>query len=195
MPLTAARKWEGAFPRRCVSCGGPEEAESALALARLVARGRKQEQVSVRLQVPHCGRCARATKSVFLAGCIPFALGFVLIGAAGFALAVYGAWIFGLDEGQAGRAQTPSLVLGAGAGLFGGFAGGFVFELLARLLLIPFYGDSLLRAPMLAKQLITDVDYVAGLSGKLDRDATQLTLSFSNEEVAGEFARLNPACQ
>lgn len=194
MKLTAARKWEGVFPDRCVSCGGPKETESALALTRLVARGRRQEQASVRLQVPHCLRCARATKSVFLAGCIPFVLGFVLVGAAAFLLTVYGSWVFGLDELQSpGQTQTPSLVLGAGAGLFGGFVGGFVFELLARLLLIPFYGSSLLRAPMLAKQFINDSDYVAGLTGRLDRDARQLTLEFSNEEVAEDFARLNPA--
>jgi hypothetical protein len=194
MKLTAARTWEGTFPDRCVSCGGPKETESALALTRLVARGRRQAQASVRLQVPHCERCARATKSVFLAGCIPFVLGFVLVGVAGFLLAVYGSWVFGLDELQSpGQTQTPSLVLGAGAGLFGGFVGGFVFELLARLLLIPFYGSSLLRAPMLAKQFINDSDYVAGLTGRLDRDARQLTLEFSDEEVAGEFARLNSA--
>ena len=192
MPLTAARTWEGAFPALCVSCGGAKEAESALALTRLVARGRRQEQVSVRLQVPHCQRCARATKSVFLAGCIPFMLGFVLVGIAAFLLAVYGSWLFGLDE--YGRPeQSPSLVLGAAAGLFGGLAGGFLFELAARLLLIPFYGRSLLRAPMLARQLITDEDYVAGLKGGLNPDATRLTLEFSNEEVAGEFARLNSA--
>ena len=194
MPLTAARAWEGAFPGRCVSCGGPKEAESALALTRLVARGKRQEQASVRLLVPHCERCAHATKSVFLAGCIPFVLGFLLVGAAGFLLAVYGSWAFGLDDLQSpGQTQTPSLVIGAGAGLFGGFAGGFVFELLTRLLLSPFYGSSLLRAPMLAKQFITDEDYVAGLSGKLNPDATRLTLKFSNDEVAGEFARLNSA--
>lgn len=194
VPLTATRIWKGAFPDCCVSCGGPKEAESALALTRLVARGRRQEQASVRLQVPHCERCARATKSVFLAGLLPFILGFLLVGAAGFLLAVYGSWVFGLDELQSpGQTQTPSLVVGAAAGLFGGFAGAFVFELLARLLLLPFYGSSLLRAPMLAKQFITDEDYVAGLSGRLNPDATQLTLKFSNEEVADEFARLNSA--
>jgi UPF0716 family protein affecting phage T7 exclusion len=194
MRLTAARAWEGTFPDRCVSCGGPQETESALVLTRLVARGRRQEEASVRLRVPHCGLCARASKSVFLAGCLPFTLGFLLVGAAGFLLAVYGSWVFGLDEAQApGQAQSPSLVLGAAAGLFGGFVGGFVFELLARLLLIPFYGRALLRAPMLAKQFITDEDYVAGLTGRLDRDATRLTLEFSNDEVAAEFARLNPA--
>lgn len=194
IPLTAARTWEGTFPTRCVSCGGPAEAESALALTSLVARGRRQEQVSVRLQVPHCERCARATKSVFLAGCIPFVLGLLVVGVAGFLFAVYGSWVFGLDELQSpGQTQSPSLIVGAAVGLFGGFAGGFVFELLARLLLIPFYGSSLLRAPMLAKQFITNEDYVAGLSGRLNSDATRLTLAFSNEEVAGEFARLNSA--
>jgi hypothetical protein len=191
MPLTAARTWEGGFPARCVSCGGPQEAESALVLTRLVARGRRQEQVSLRLQVPHCHRCARATKSVFLAGCIPFILGFAVVGVAAFLLAVYGSWLFGLDE-YARPEQSPSLVLGAAAGLFAGFAGGFLFELAARLLLIPFYGRSLLRAPMLATQLITDADYVAGLKGRLDPDATRLTLEFSDEGAAGEFARLNP---
>jgi hypothetical protein len=193
IPLTAAHKWDGTFPDRCVSCGGPKEAESTLVASRLVARGGRQKEVALRLQVPHCRRCARATKSVFLAGCIPLVLGFVLVGAACFLLAVYGSWVLGLDEGQQAQRQPPSLVLGAAAGMFGGLVGGFAFELLARLLLIPFYGGSLLRAPMLVKQFLTDEDYVAGLKGRLNRDATRLTLEFSNEELAGEFARLNPA--
>lgn len=192
MPLTAARTWGGAFPDRCIACGGAKEAESTLALSRLVARGGRQKEVSLRLQVPHCARCARVTKSVFLAGCIPFALGFGLVGAASFLLAAYGATVLGLEE-HGTQGQSPSLVLGAAAGLFAGLAGGFLFELLGRLLLFPFYGRALLSAPTLGRQLLTDTDYVAGLTGRLDPAGTELTLQFLNEEIASEFARLN-AC-
>ena len=190
MPLTAARTWGGTFPDRCIACGGAKEAESTLGLSRLVARGRTQKEVSLRLQVPHCVRCARLTKSVFLAGCIPFALGFVLVGAASFLLAAYGSMWLGLEE-HGTQGQSPSLILGAAAGLFAGLAGGFLFELAARLLLLPFYGRALLSAPTLGRQFLTDTDYVAGLTGGLDPAGTELTLQFSNEEMASEFARLN----
>ena len=63
------------FPNRCVCCGATREAESTLALNRFVKRGERQEAVTLKYQVPHCRRCARSTKTVFLAGCIPFVLG------------------------------------------------------------------------------------------------------------------------
>jgi hypothetical protein len=182
------------FPERCLSCGAPKEAESTLALSRNVMRGQRQESVTLNLPIPHCARCARTTKNVFLAGCIPFALGFVVAGLAAFLAVFIGAIGLGLDEGptQAGT-PLPSWVLGGLAGLLAGFAGGFVFELAARVVLIPFFGRALLGAPLLAAQFIRDSDYVAGVTGALSADGAHIQLEFSNDEVAREFARLNAA--
>ena len=178
------------FPQRCVSCGAPQQAESTLHIHRLVMRGEQQVEVSIKYQVPHCERCARSTKAVFLAGFIPFVLGVVLVGALTFFAVAYGAAIWGLDEyGQPNN--NNSLVLGAAAGLFAGLIAGFLFEAAARVLLLPIFGKALFRAPMLAMQFLDDSDYVAGLSAKADRTASYLQLTFANDEIAQEFKSLN----
>jgi len=179
-----------AFPERCVCCGGPRQAESTLFVNQLARKGKKQIQISAKYQVPHCERCARSTKAVFLAGLIPFGLGFLVVGGLTFAGVAINALKWGLDDyGQ--PHNTNSLVLGAAAGLFAGLAGGFLLELLARVVLLPMFGQALFRAPLLSVQFLSDADYVAGLSGKPDAQTRQLILTFSNDEIASEFERLN----
>lgn len=182
------------FPDRCLSCGAPKETESRLALSRLVTRGQRQSSVTLNLPIPHCARCALATKSVFLAGLIPFLGGFSVVGLAAFAVVFAGAAVLGLDElWPLQPGGTPSLVLGALAGLLAGFAGGFVFELAARVVLLPFFGRALFGAPLLAAQFLGDSDYVAGVTGRLATDGSHVQLTLSNAEMAREFATLNAA--
>jgi len=179
-----------AFPERCVCCGGPSQAKSTLFVNRLVRNGKKKVQISAKYQVPHCERCARSTRAIFLAGLIPFALGFLAVGGLTLISVAFGALKWGLDDyGQPHNAN--SLVLGAAAGLFAGLIGGFLFEILARVVLLPVFGQALFRAPLLSVQFLSDADYVAGLSGKPDTQTRQLILAFSNEEIAREFERLN----
>lgn len=182
------------FPHRCLSCGAPKEAESTLALSRNVMRGQRQESVTLNLPIPHCARCARTTKNVFLAGCIPFALGFVVAGLAAFLAVFAGVSVSGLDEGPLQPdTPLPSWVLGGLAGLLAGFAGGFVFELLARILLLPIFGRALLGAPLLAAQFIRDSDYVAGVTGRLAADGSHIHLTLANDEIARDVEALNGA--
>jgi hypothetical protein len=190
LPLALHDPRPPAFPPRCVGCGAAPVAESRMLLQKLVTRGQKQEQVSLTLLVPHCQRCARATKSVFMAGCLPFIGGGLLVGLAVFVSVFILAARAGLDEMTDGE-EWPSLILAAAAGLFAGILGGFVIEIAARLLLLPFMGTALLRAPLLAAQLLNDSDYVAGLSARLNRDATQLELRFERDEAAQTFAGFN----
>jgi hypothetical protein len=82
-------------------------------------------------------------------------------------------------------------VVGGAAGMIVGLIGAFLFEGAARLLLLPFFGQALWQAPLLMTQFIQDADYVAGLRGKLDPEAKHLLLTFNNDELAAEFARLN----
>ena len=191
LPLARGAVCSPIFPASCVGCGGPKETESNLVISRLVMRGQRQQEVSLKLQVPHCARCARTTKAVFLAGCIPFIAGFLLTGVAAFLVTAYWSLWFGLDESD----DDASLVLGAAAGLLVGLAGGFVCEAVARFILVPFYGRALLHAPMLATQVFNSSDHVAGLTCKLDADASRLQLKFADEEIAREFAALNPECE
>jgi hypothetical protein len=179
------------FPPRCVCCGNNKEAESTLGLTRLVKRGSRQQEVSLKYQIPHCASCARSTKAVFLAGCIPFVLGLLVVGIGVFLLVSFGAMLWGVDEvGKPNNAN--SLVLGAAAGLFTGLVGGFLFEVIARVLLLPIMGQGLLAAPLLAFQFLNDADYVAGLKGRLESDGSIIHLTFLNDDLAREFQNLNP---
>jgi hypothetical protein len=179
------------LPERCVCCGAPRAVESPLTLSRLIMRKRRQVTLTVRLSVPHCQACARASMSLFLIGLIPGLIGFVLVGGAVFAFVALGAAALGLDD--YGRPQdTPSLVLGAFFGLLAGLAGALVAELLTRLVLWPFLGRSMLRAPLLVVQLLSDSDYVAGLNVQLAKSGAQLRLTFENDAIASEYADLNP---
>jgi hypothetical protein len=179
------------FPARCVSCAKTAEATSRLLIVRKMPRrsGREQQTVRIQFDVPHCAACARSTKAVFLAGLIPFALGFLLAGGAAFI--VTGMWAARSGVDDVGRpANSNSLVLGAAAGLIGGIAGGFLFELVARLLLLPIIGMALLRAPLLVPSFFTDSDHIAGLTARPNADFT-LTLTFANAEIAREFEAAN----
>ncbi len=174
------------FPDTCVACGRPAETRSRLIVGPVPQVG----GAAPALQVPHCRRCARGTQMVFLAGCLPFGAGFVLVGGAAFLAAAYGASLFGLDEiGQPNNAN--SLIIGAAAGLAAGIVGAFVFEVLARGVLLLVFGRALWNAPLLAAQLFDDSDHVAGLTYRPARGDRPARLTFFNDAVAAEFAALN----
>ncbi len=181
------------FPDRCVGCGGPHQTASALAVSGAApAAGGTRRRVARRFQVPHCDRCARSTKVVFLAQFLPFALGFLIAGGIGLAGGLYGSHVLGVDVAQTRLGDGPfSLVLAGAAGLLAGIAGGFVFELAGRLVLLPYYGAALWRAPLLVPSLFTDADYVAGLTARPNADVSEVAFVFQREDVAQEFARLN----
>jgi hypothetical protein len=174
------------FPDCCVSCGRPVEAHSRLIVGPAPQSGGEVPMV----QVPHCRRCARGTQVIFLAGCLPFGLGFVLVGGAAFLAAAFGASLLGLDEiGQPNNAN--SLIIGAGAGLIAGIVGAVAFEVLARGLLLIVFDRALWNAPLLAAQMFDDSDHVAGLTYHPARAGRPARLTFFNDAVAAEFAALN----
>ena len=190
LPLPAANPENIRFPERCVCCGAPRQADSTLVTSRLVMRKQRQEPVTLRYAVPHCDRCYRGTRSVFLAGLLPFLAGFILLGGAAFVLTAFYANAIGLDLNNV-PGSGNSLIVGGAAGMIVGLISAFLFEGAARLLLLPFFGQALWQAPLLMTQFIQDADYVAGLRGKLDPEAKHLLLTFNNDELAAEFARLN----
>lgn len=181
------------FGDRCVGCGASPVATSNLAMARLVPRARgRQEAVSLTWPVPHCAACARATKAVFLAQFVPFALGFLAAGGAALAATWYGATRAGIDEVGAPNPRTPnSWVLAGAAGLAGGIAGGFVAELVARVLLLPVFGAALWRAPLFVPSLFTDTDRVAGVTARPDATMATVTLRFDRDDAAVAFVAAN----
>lgn len=180
-------------PERCVGCGAASTSRSRLSFAKVVTSARgTQAPVHRKIAVPHCDGCARSTKSVFLAGLVPFALGFLAAGGAAFAVVAFNAFAAGLDDvGQPNNAN--SLVLGAAAGLAAGLVGVFVCELAARVLLMPWLGAVLWRAPLFVPSLLTDVDYVAGVTGRPNADLSAVTLTFTHDDVARDVAAANAA--
>lgn len=178
------------FPAGCVGCGAPVETHSALTVSRLIMRGGKQMPLIVRLDVPHCRRCARADAWIFRGGMIAALLGFLLVGGAVFGFAFAGSAWLGLDA-YARPQDQPSLLLGAFFGLLAGLAGALLFEAAARPVLLPFVGRAALRAPLLIMQFLADSDYVAGLTGALSADGTVLRLIFDSDASGAEFTRLN----
>jgi hypothetical protein len=194
LPLTPGQAPAPVWPRRCVSCGAAPEAESGMALNRLVPQGGEQQTVTAPLRVPHCARCARLARSIFMAGCVPFLGGGLLFAVAGFALGFWLSLTLGLDAYDDGE-TWPSLVAGGGAALVLGLVGAWLSELAARVLLLPFFGAALLRAPTWASQLLRESDYVPGLAARLAPDARSIELKFENDAIGREFARLNPGAQ
>lgn len=171
------------FPSSCACCGAPRETESALT----ITHGNSEP---LKLMVPHCKRCANGTRAVFLAGCLPFVGGGLLVGGGVFGIVTLAASAYGLDEMGNPNAFNSGIV-GSGAGLFAGFVGGFVFELLARVVLWPVYGRSLWEAPLLAAQFLNNSDHVAGLTIRPVQQRHGYQLTFSNDAIAAEFKRLN----
>lgn len=189
--LTREGRCEPLFPDRCVACGDPPASDTTFAVSRTITRKRKQSQLKVTLEVPHCRRCARISRAIDDTGLWTTIVGFLVIGALVFVAVVYGAWIVGLDDSTQSSTTTPSLVLGAFFGLLAGIAGAALFEGLARLLMLPFYGATVLRAPLFAAQFLADTSYTAGLTGKLDPKGERLELTFENVSVAEAFAHAN----
>lgn len=149
-----------------------------------------QRPVTAAYDVPHCDACARSTKAQFLAALLPFLAGFLVMGVAVFIRVGLAATDAGLDD--VGRSGSPNaLIVGAAAGLAAGLVAGAVSEALARVLLWPFVGRSMLTAPWLVTSIFSDAAHVAGLTARPDARFTRLTLTFSNDDVGREFAAAN----
>jgi hypothetical protein len=150
----------------------------------------EQEPVQFACHVPHCARCARATRVAFLAQLLPFLAGFLGVGLTAFVAAWVAASRAGLDE-VGHPDHTRSLAVAAAAGLAGGLLGGLVAEVAARILLVPVFGRALRQAPLLIGTFVSDADHVAGLTALPSRDATEVTLTFGNDDIGREFAAAN----
>lgn len=191
LPLESGKPGQIRFPDCCVCCGAPQQANSTLTVSRLVMRKQRQEAVTYQYAVPHCEKCHRGTKAVFVASLLPFLAGFLLAGGLAYILVTVYTMDLGIDRNHI-QGINNSSIAGAAAGLLVGLVSAFLFEGLARLILRPFFGPSLWQAPMLITQFFQDADYVAGLLGRLDTKGTQVRLTFKNNEIANAFKKLNP---
>ena len=184
-----------ALPNLCVNCGRPKEAQAKFNFTR-PAKADKWLPQEIVLAVPQCARCrARSERTDYLMW-----LSFLVGGLAAAAVA----WVAysllwesviralvgsgGLMSSTEASASTVIIL----AALISGIPGGFLLEAVARPLFLPFFpffGASILYAPLLAVQLLGSVEYTAGLRGSMSRDFRTLRLKFYNDDVAREFAR------
>ena len=180
-------KQELTFPERCVCCGKPGETDMPMKVHRL-----KKE---VALRIPLCLRCKRSDQRVFLFSLLSFLLGALVVGVGCFALLFIwegknGILAF-LGFNNVSGQHDPLFVLFGGTAFLVGIAAGFLLEAAAKVLFIPFLGRALYYAPIMAVQILGDVEYVAGLRANLSKNMKTLHLKFYNDDVADEFAQLN----
>jgi len=172
------------FPKQCVNCGKPPVDKIGMSFVTTQATGAKQKLLE--LWLPYCAACASRERKMFLFALGPFLAGFLLVGVAVF----IPVWFFG-PTGSFRQTRFFDVVLAAFCGLIAGLAGGFVAEFISKFLLAPFLGSSFARRPLLVVELLSDVSYALGVSGKFDRPKQTLALTFERDDLAREFAELN----
>ena len=75
--------------------------------------------------------------------------------------------------------------------LLGGIGGATLFEIILRVLTIPYFGKLLTDRPLTLVSVLRDFHDVPGLRAQVTSDKKTLTLTFEHEERAREFAMLN----
>jgi hypothetical protein len=185
-----------AFPPRCVNCGQPATAHANFKFTRPDNASRDLPK-EIALAVPQCALCrARSERTDYLMWIAFFVGGLLAAVAAWFGLALAWGWAEAFLVGAGGLSpsteQTASTVIILAA-LLAGVPGGLLLEAVVRPLFLPcfpFFGISILYAPLLAVQLLGGVEYTAGLRGSMSRDFSALRLKFYNDDVARDFAVL-----
>lgn len=184
IPLrTLNKKTAFKFPDRCVNCSQPKAELLGLSLD----LGTQAKIANLQMQVPMCKACADKERRVAMVTLIPFLVAGLLIG-----IAVLVPVALVAPEGNTIRTLTFPLVLGAFAGLIAGILGGSLVEFVVKMLATPFYGKLLLQRPLTAVSLFSARDDLIGLSARLSSTDQTLQLIFENDEIAREFAQLNP---
>ena len=70
--------------------------------------------------------------------------------------------------------------------------GGTLVEFGLKFVFAPFYGQLLLKRPLTVFSVFNDSENVVGLSFRFGDQKKLLKLVFENEDIAREFASLNP---
>lgn len=158
-------KYRALFPEKCVYCGAPKEVEMRLTASRTKSYGRRKAYYSARFQVPYCAEHARESKR----NARVLTVGFVTV------LLTSCCVMFGITTSI--NRNPPTLLL--------------IFLALVACGLA-FAGRELFRRVM-SRSVGTMADMTGGshLGLKVKLAGDEIVFSFTNDQVAEEFARLN----
>lgn len=172
------------FPERCVNCGKASARAWSLNLS--TGEQKRGQMVELELSVPLCAACAAKEDKIANVTWLPFFIAGLLV----CVVAFIPVWLV-TPEVQTSQPQSLPLLLGALVGLIAGIIGGTFVEFVLKLLFAPAYGQLLLRRPLTAFMVFSNVEQVIGLTARLSKDKQTLHLVLENDEVANEFKRLN----
>ena len=158
---TVDGKYKAVFPEKCVYCGAPKE----VTVRRTASAGTRRRRRYVTVEVPYCARHVREEKR----NARVLTVGFVTI------LLTSCCVLFGVTTSIE---RSPSVVLMVGLGMVAlGLA----------------YGGKLLFRRIMTRSIPTMADMQRGdcLGLKIAPGYKDVAFTFTNDDIAKEFARLN----
>ena len=173
------------FPAHCVNCGKPQETIMKATLNMGVQK--RSKPVLMENIVPMCNACAEKERSIAKVTLIPF----LIAGIITFVIVFVPVWLI-TPDGTTPQTLGFSIVVGAFAGVIAGVIGGTLVEFGLKFVFAPFYGQLLLKRPLTVFSVFNDSEDVVGLSFRFGDQKKLLKLVFENEDIAREFASLNP---
>jgi hypothetical protein len=154
-------KYHVVFPERCVYCGGPKE----LMRQQMASAGRQRRRRYVTVDVPYCSEHASLAKR----NAMVLTLGFVVI------LLTSCCVLFGVTISINREPSTTLLVFLALAAVGLAFGGRELFR----------------RVMSRSTASMADMGSGSHIGLKVDLVGNEVVFSFTNDEIADEFARLN----
>ena len=173
------------FPDSCVNCSKPQARTWPLKLS--TGAQKQGQMVQVEMEVPLCADCVAKENKIGNVTWLPF----FIVGLLVCIVAFVPVWLLS-PQGTTTQTLALPYILGVAAGLFTGILIGTLVEFGLRMLFAPRYGTLLLKRPLTIFSVFNDSEDLIGLSTRIADNRKLLKLTFENDEIAREFAALNP---
>lgn len=167
-----------------MNCGKPKARELSVKLN--TGAQKSGQMVQLEMNVPLCTECSRKEDRIANVTWLPF----FIVGLLACVVVFIPIWLLS-PEGTTTQTLALPYVLGAAAGLVAGIIAGTLVEFVLKTLFAPVYGKLLSKRPLTIVAVFNDSEDVIGLSAKLIDNKKSLQLTFENDEIAGEFEKLN----
>ncbi len=173
------------FPDRCVNCGKPKVRTCPVKLS--TGAQKSGQMIQLEFGVPMCAECSVKENKIGNVTWIPF----FVVGMLTCVVVFVPVWLVA-PEGTNPNTYLFPYVLGAFAGMVAGMIAGSLVEFGLKLLLLPLYGKLLLKRPLTVASILKDSENLIGFSARFADQKRILKVTFENDEIAREFATLNP---